>query len=145
MSTYRSRALEQRAANDHDDQRDLMCAAQGCPHRWSVDAGSGRLCSAHAWSDPHQWPRITQEQIDRMADRAMRAQQPGPPARPVTTTEKRRILQGLLTASAAVSQAGRKDWAHRIVERAEAGECVSPLVLRMAQAVTRKARTGEHA
>lgn len=42
----------------------LMCSASGCPNRWSVHMeGRGRLCSAHAWKLPAQWPGITQEQL----------------------------------------------------------------------------------
>lgn len=37
----------------------LMCVARGCPNRWSVDAGNGRLCSRHAWSPSVEWPAIT--------------------------------------------------------------------------------------
>lgn len=42
------------------DDHDLMCQADGCPLRWSVDRGS-KLCTFHAWSDPKQWPSITFE------------------------------------------------------------------------------------
>lgn len=38
----------------------LDCAAHGCPLRWSVDAGNGRLCSYHAWTDAKQWHGITE-------------------------------------------------------------------------------------
>lgn len=135
MSTYKSRANDQRAANEVFEGQDLMCSAKGCPHRWSVDAGSGRLCSWHAWSEPHLWPRITQERLDALAERAHRAQfqTPEPPPRQMSKAEKIATLQGLRDVAA--PKKGKRDWAFRIVERANSGECVSPLVLRIAQAV----------
>lgn len=42
------------------DNSDLMCQADGCPLRWSVDRGS-KLCTFHAWADPRKWPSITHE------------------------------------------------------------------------------------
>jgi hypothetical protein len=72
---------DQRIADDSIADRALLCIAGGCPNLWSVDAGNGRLCSAHAWADPHHWPQITQEQLDAQADRALRnASPPAPPA-----------------------------------------------------------------
>lgn len=44
-----------------DDARKLMCSAHGCPQRWSVEGGNGRLCSYHAWEPSQNWPRITQD------------------------------------------------------------------------------------
>ena len=40
-----------------DNLDHLMCQAHGCPNRWSVDRGS-RLCSAHAWEEPHKWQKV---------------------------------------------------------------------------------------
>lgn len=45
----------------YDDGKDLMCSAHGCPQRWSVEGGNGRLCSYHAWEPTQNWPRITQD------------------------------------------------------------------------------------
>lgn len=36
------------------------CPAMGCPCRASVDLGAGFKCRYHAWSDPHDWPAITE-------------------------------------------------------------------------------------
>jgi hypothetical protein len=137
MSTYRSRAAEQRTADDFGAAQELMCAAQGCPNRWSVDAGNGRLCSAHAWTDPRVWPQVTQEQLDALADRARRAQYKQPPPKPVSQAEKLAALRELRDAVDAQPR-GKADWARRIVQRSEAGERVSFLVLRMAQIVMSK-------
>lgn len=43
-----------------DDYSALMCCAHGCPMRWSVSNGQ-QMCSYHAWSPSHEWPRITQD------------------------------------------------------------------------------------
>jgi hypothetical protein len=63
MSTYRNRRANGGDANgDGGVPQELMCFAQGCPNRWSVDMGNGRLCSAHDRAEPHRWPEITQVQ-----------------------------------------------------------------------------------
>lgn len=43
---------------------DQMCAASGCPNRWTCDGGGAhsKCCSAHAWVDVNRWPEITQQQ-----------------------------------------------------------------------------------
>jgi hypothetical protein len=144
MTTYRSRAAEQRTADDFGVQQDLMCSAHGCPNRWSVDAGNGRLCSAHAWSEPHIWPQVTQSQLDVLADRARRSQYVQPPARHVPNGEKLAILRDLRDAVASQPKR-RTDWARRIVQRSESGDRVPFLVLRMAQIVVAKSARKEQA
>lgn len=136
MTTYRSRAADRQAVDDHDANRDLMCAANGCPHRWSVDAGAGRLCSFHAWAPAHRWPQITQERLDAMAERAHVAAQPKPPVPAFSREEKTQILRKLAEFVREPKTGGRRKWAHRIVERAEAGEHISPLVLKIARTVS---------
>lgn len=39
----------------------LMCRANGCRLRWTVQTGDVTACSYHAWADPKDWPRITEE------------------------------------------------------------------------------------
>lgn len=75
MSSYRSRAKEREDALVDDVNRDskaekaLMCRAEGCPLRWSVNTdGRVHLCSAHAWNEPHRWPQITQALQQRVDD-----------------------------------------------------------------------------
>jgi hypothetical protein len=134
MSSYKSRAADQRVADDVVAGQELMCSATGCPHRWSVDAGSGRLCSWHAWSDPHLWPQITGEQLDAMADRARRNEsRQYVEQKPLSRAEKIALLQSLREAIA--PRKGRKDWAQRILDRVRDGFRVTPLVLKMARAV----------
>ena len=73
---------------DHLDRRaPLMCAAHGCPNRWTVDAGHGRLCSAHAWAEPESWPDITYAQQWDETERARMRGEPTPPASRNTSIE----------------------------------------------------------
>lgn len=75
------RSRDERIADDAGADRQLLCSAHGCPNRWAVDAGNGRLCSAHAWVGRHLWPQVTQEQQDAETDRARAAMNdPEPPA-----------------------------------------------------------------
>jgi hypothetical protein len=74
-STRPSRT-DQRVADEAAVDQSLLCSAHGCPNRWSVDAGHGKACRAHAWAQPHDWPQITVEQQDAETDRALRAMQP---------------------------------------------------------------------
>lgn len=134
MSSYKSRAADQRVVDDVVAGQELMCCATGCPHRWSVDAGAGRLCSWHAWSDPHHWPQITQEQLEAQSEKAYRNQsrQPVTP-KALSRAEKTEILKTLRVALG--PKKGRKDWAARILDRVRDGGRVTPLVLKMARSV----------
>lgn len=73
-SAYAQQKRDQRTADEVVDTRGLMCIS-GCPNRWSIDGGRGRLCSAHAWAPQHQWGQITQGQIEAVAAQSWRAQQ----------------------------------------------------------------------
>lgn len=142
MSSYKSRASDRRAANDAVAGQELMCAATGCPHRWSVDAGAGRLCSWHAWSDPHYWPQITQERLDAVADKARDQCRDRPATKALSRAEKTAILTSL--RNVLKPRQGRKDWAQRILDRSRDGEHISQLVLKMARdALLRVAARGK--
>lgn len=119
MSSYRNRA-DQRVADDVNAGRHLMCAASGCPLRWSVDFGTP-LCSAHAGKDPLQWPAITQRVLDAELAEAVRRDQPKPQAqvRHFTAADKRAVGQKLRQALRAN---GGRQWAERLREREERGE-----------------------
>lgn len=108
---------DQRAADELPPDHGLMCQAQGCPNRWSVDAGSGRLCSAHAWVGRHLWPQITQEQQDAETERVYQAQFPRrAPSPEVTISAKAEAiarLQGLVAAMRGNQRDGRQ-WARRL-------------------------------
>jgi hypothetical protein len=45
----------------------LMCVADGCPMRWSVDMGNGKLCTWHDSAPLREWPFITGE-LQRMRE-----------------------------------------------------------------------------
>lgn len=56
---------DQHVANSAGPDPELMCSADGCPNRWSIDSsdkGIYRCCSAHAWVERHEWPLVTQQQ-----------------------------------------------------------------------------------
>lgn len=85
MESPHARSRRDARTVEHEQQQQaaeskLMCTAHGCPNRWSVDAGKGRLCSAHAWIPTKDWPAATQQQLDAQADRA--AFPPAPPPSP---------------------------------------------------------------
>lgn len=56
-----------KADNQEDSYNTLMCAAHGCPQRWSVDAGKGRLCSRHAWVPANTWGEVTRSMTSESA------------------------------------------------------------------------------
>lgn len=119
MSYARDRAIANEAGGGLE--RSLTCGAAGCPNRWSVDAGSGRLCSAHAWVDRKQWPQITQEQQDAETDRALdhATERFQPQAAPLSREEKRAIL----TKLRCIGQPEHpKAWAEALRVREESGE-----------------------
>ena len=111
MTYLQSRAkyeeLNQPEANDS------LCQAHGCPNRWAVDKGS-RLCSAHAWAEPHQWPKITEEQF-----RKPRPEQK-PTPKPYTLEEKIKTLNDLRNLFKQPQDP--KAWAHKLRDRENAGE-----------------------
>ena len=74
-----------RAADPPAPEASRMCAAQGCPNVWSLDAGSGKLCSAHFQAEPREWPEITQRQQWLRDDRSIRFEQ-APDSEPVLLT-----------------------------------------------------------
>lgn len=111
---------DQRAVEDAQRDLSLMCSAHGCPNRWSVDPG--RLCSAHAWVEPAQWPEVTQQQRDNEAQRAIEAAAPkiGPRYIKPDPVKLRRYLTKL---SDGIRNAQRSPllWAATLKEREEAG------------------------
>lgn len=125
MSTYRDARRDQAVAEDAGISRSLMCGAYGCPNRWSVDPP--RMCSAHAWAEPHQWPSITQQQIDAETQRAIASSGPKESQRFVTPDPAKlrryltRLAQGIRD-----QQRTPRGWAERLREREEAGERLTP-------------------
>lgn len=105
-------------------ERDLLCAADGCPLQWSVKKESSKgLCTYHAWSAPHLWPRITQEVLDAQADQARKNVEPKPEPVPVDRQATIDALRQVLNRS----DQDPKAWAKRLREREESGERLKPI------------------
>ena len=95
-STYARQRRDERTADDAlGSGARLRCQAHGCPNCWSVDAGSGRCCSAHAWVGRHLWPQVTQEQLDAETNRA-RAAMGGTQSGPAYTRDPARLAKALV-------------------------------------------------
>ena len=109
-------------ANYHE--RDLLCAADGCPLQWSVKKESSKgLCTYHAWSDAHSWPRITQEVLDEQANQARRNGEPKPEPKRVDRHAAIEALRTVLNRA----DLDPKAWAKRLREREEGGERLKPI------------------
>lgn len=115
-------------AKVEDTGQDLMCAAHGCPMKWSVQTeGINNLCSAHAWALKGNWPSVT----DRLTDEIVAKQSAiKTTPRPVSDQEKQKIIasQRQLMAGAKTTQADPKAWAKRLQRKEDEG-----LTLSMAQ------------
>jgi len=90
----------QKATQAPEVQDDIMCQANDCPNRWTVDKGQ-RLCSAHAWAEMRDWDKITgiewaayRQRGDRNNYEAM-SMEVKVPARKVSEAEKRQIIKNL--------------------------------------------------
>jgi hypothetical protein len=111
MTYLKSKAkYEESKTPEHDNS---FCKAKGCPNPWSVDMGS-KLCSAHAWSQPHQWPRITEEQYQKPSP------EPKPAQRVYRLNEKMKVLQDLRNLFNQPQD--MKAWAHKLKAREKSGE-----------------------
>ncbi len=106
-----------------DDTSELMCIASGCPNRWSVDAGSGKRCSAHAWAEPHEWPGITQQQQWNETERAQARSNRGapPPARRMVLADKLETIRRIKVAFEAM-RSNPRAWVDRLRARKDSGE-----------------------
>jgi len=132
---------DQRIADETGIAQALMCTAHGCPNRWSVDAGNGKLCSAHAWVEPHLWPQISQEQQDAETERAWEASKAGPKpeVRHWSKAEKVAVLRELRTLFTGQTKHPRA-WAFALRDREQRGEKLS-----IAQREMWRAAIGAHA
>lgn len=118
-----SSRTDQRVVDSAYADRALQCSAAGCPNVWSVDAGGGRLCSAHAWASLHEWPSITQQQLDAETQRAIDAQNPREAQRFVKP-DPVKLSRYLKKLAAGIRDAQRdpRGWVRALRERQEAGE-----------------------
>jgi hypothetical protein len=121
FNAKRDAAVADAAAAD----RHLYCHAEGCPNRWSCDMGKGRLCSWHDRSEPHHWPRITQEQLDAQADRARAAAEPMPQTWPLSRAQKLAILARLRDVVVGRTFDPHR-WARNLQSKRAAGITLSP-------------------
>jgi hypothetical protein len=117
---------DRRVADDHYGDRSLMCAAAGCPNRWSVSMGSAPCCSAHAWADPSTWPRITHEQLYEQTARAQRRAEAGK-AEPDRKPDVPRLRSELaaLGETIRLRQRDPKAWARTLRDREQGGSNLS--------------------
>lgn len=116
MSTYRSRT---RSEDEDGTDRSLFCTAHGCPNRWSVDTGTGRMCSAHYHAEPQRWPEVTAEQNWAETERAPLRGEPPPDVEPMSEAEKRAIVVKLRSLVAKWGTQDPKAWAYRLKSREE--------------------------
>lgn len=123
MSTMKRRTnfesfQDRKVADEYGVDTSLNCHANGCPNRWSIDGGEGRLCTTHSRVPMHQWGLVTQEQQHAETERARQAQRPQLVPRPVTQAEKVAIL----TSMQRILPKADKGWAHALKARQDAGE-----------------------
>jgi len=112
-------AKQKHESQTEDNHNDLQCTAFECPNRWSVDKGR-KLCSAHAWSEPHEWAKITQGLYSAAIVKIKRNQDP---IRPLTEQEKREAIQRIHN----LPPVDPKKWAYKLKDREESGEHLSQL------------------
>ena len=118
-------ARDQRIADEVEQvERHLMCTANGCPRRWSVSGDRGKACSAHYWSEPRDWPRITQRLIDDEIDRARYADASRPAPAPNTREQREAIAEGLQRVVA--ERGDGRAWARELQRRHQSGARVTP-------------------
>ena len=106
----------------NEEYNRLNCIAYNCPNRWSVDAGNGRLCGAHAWADPMDWGKITAHENSKAIMGASKAAPE--PVEPFSHEEKVFVLGEFKKALQAMNR-DPKAWAHRLRDREYAGENLS--------------------
>lgn len=122
---------DQRIADESTVDRHLMCAADHCPRRWSVQRGGEKgLCSAHAWADPNKWPQVTQDLHDIDLHRARNFEQP-----PVKTGTREEALAALKKLR--IGNPDMKAWARQLESRDMSGERLSPIQVKAYQEALR--------
>lgn len=113
---------DQRVADEAGTPQHLLCAAHGCPNRWSNSIG--HVCRWHADADKERWPEVTQQQQWDETERARMRAEPAPYVEPLRHAEKRAILAKF---AAVLDRTGQdpKAWAKRLRHRERRGERLS--------------------
>ena len=123
---------DKKVAASWDQEAALRCAADNCPRRWSVQKNGERgLCSAHAWSDPKQWPQITQDLHDLDLQKARYPE----PTEPVKTGTREQAIAALKNMR--VGNPDPKAWARKLESRDMSGERLTRLQATMYQEALR--------
>lgn len=126
LGNFDSKAKDIEKQNEEYNR--LNCIAHNCPNRWSVDAGNGRLCSAHAWADPMDWGKITSYENSKVM---MATSKSAPePVEPMSEEEKRFILGEFKKALQAMNK-DPKAWAHKLRQREADGDSLSLIQRKM--------------
>lgn len=98
----------------------LMCAANGCPNRWTTSIG--HVCRWHADAPKERWPEVTQQQQWNETERAQARNEPAhePYVAPLSFAAKKAVL---LRLREVFSTGGNsRDWAQRLRDREARGE-----------------------
>lgn len=101
-------------------EKTLMCAANGCPLRWSTS--DGNVCQHHAGAERHDWPLLTQQLQWDETERARRSGEPPVQTERLSFADKREILANLSALPKRWACRDPKAWAHAMRAREEAGE-----------------------
>ncbi|NDD52642.1 hypothetical protein EBZ39_01975 [bacterium] len=125
MSYYEAKQKHEQA--QMPDKFDLLCSAFECPMEWSVDKGM-KLCSHHAWSESHDWPKITEWLKSKVVMGTLetfkgKIEQSGYlPLDPYKKTPQKTIKDVLEAFKAPKDP---KAWAHKLKNREETGQKLS--------------------
>lgn len=125
---------DQRIANEGDRDSSLDCLADGCPNPASYYPGMLTLhevrrrcgfCSAHAFTDPSHWPRITEEQQDALLARQSAPQKPkASPTYAMPKANRDALLQRMRIAFS--GHPNPRAWAEKLRDRHRAGDNLTP-------------------
>lgn len=119
---------EHQIEKENEEYNRLNCIAHNCPNRWSVDAGNGRLCSAHAWADPMDWGKITVYENSKAMMASKKANFEA--IEPLSEGEKGFILGEFKKALQTMNK-DPKAWAHKLREREANGDSLSLIQRKM--------------
>jgi hypothetical protein len=120
LQSFDNRAKDIEKSNEEYNR--LNCIAHNCQSPWSVDAGNGRLCGAHAWADPMDWGRITAHENSKRLIGTSKAS--FEPVEPFSHEEKVFVLGEFKKALQAMNS-DPKSWAKRLRERELNGDILS--------------------